>query len=185
MIPTPSSYFTTPLRQWHLFQIFNSIACSVPYRGSSFCDPYYDDAPSTLQPYSKSEQFDPTHLHHSLLFGPQLTPVCFHVIFLTHDIHFFVLLLRPLRLQDPYKSYDRDFVAKHPAIKFDHNCKRGGMSLWDAMDGKYQGLWGRDDPMFCSSISLWIQVRMFANTLQVALIVSTFFFCLKIKGYAP
>jgi hypothetical protein len=128
-----------------------------------------------------------------LLFGPQLTPVCFHVIFLTHNIHFFLLLCNSAQaieifvLQDPYKSYGRDFVAKHPPIEFDHNSK-GGMSLRDAMDGEYQGLLGRDDPMFLgfgSSVSLRIQVRTFANILQVVLIVSTSFFCLKIKGYAP
>jgi hypothetical protein len=78
-------------------------------------------------------------------------------------------------------------VAKHPPIEFDHNFK-GVMSLRDAMDGEYQGLLGRDDPMFLgfgSSISLRIQVRMFVNTLKVVLIVSTSFLCLKIKGYEP
>jgi hypothetical protein len=78
-------------------------------------------------------------------------------------------------------------VAQYPLIQFNRDGDRG-MPLRDALEWKHQGLWGRDDPMFLgfgSSISLRIQVRMFANTLQVVLILPTFFLCLKIQGYAP
>jgi hypothetical protein len=84
--------------------------------------------------------------------------------------------------QNPYKPYGRDFMAKHPPIQFMSDFMEG-MLLRDALEGKYQGLWGRDDSMFVgfgSSISLRIQVRTFANTFQAC---PHLFLCLKIKGY--
>jgi hypothetical protein len=108
-----------------------------------------------------------------MLSGPQLTPVCIQVSFIAHGIHFsFPFYNSPQSMeifvpQNPYKPYGKDFMAKHPPIQF-INDFMDGMLLRDALEGKYQGLWGKDDSMFIgfgSSISLRIQVRTFANTL--------------------
>jgi hypothetical protein len=47
--------------------------------------------------------------------------------------------------QNPYKPYGKDFVAKYPPIQFINDSKEG-MSLRDALEGKYQGLWGEMTP---------------------------------------
>jgi hypothetical protein len=104
--------------------------------------------------------------------------------FMAREIHFFFLSFlqpaQPMEIlvpQDPYRARGRDFVPSHPPIQF-NNGSNWGMSLRDALDGKYQGLQGRDDPMFKgfgSSISLRIQVRGFTTTLHVVLIVAIIF----------
>jgi hypothetical protein len=135
---------------------------------------HYDNTPSALQPYSKSKQPNATHLRDFLLSGPQ---VCLKVIFIAHGIHFsFPFYNSPQSMeifvpQDPYKPYGKEFVAKYSPIQFINDSEEG-MLLRDALEGKYQGLWGRDDSMFVgfgSSISLRIQVRTFANTFQTCL----------------
>jgi hypothetical protein len=133
---------------------------------------HYDNTPSALQPNA-------THL----LSEPQLTPVCFQVIVIAHRIHFsFPFHNSPQSIeisvpQNPYKPYGKDFVANYPPIQFINDFMEG-MLLRDALEGKYQGLWGRDDSMFVgfgSSISLRIQVRTFANTFQACLHLSNSF----------